>query len=70
VRVFCRLAWVLDSAFSAVMEEMLFRIESAMGCISLLCPFAPALGSFVWACFEAPCVEKEVVLDRHLIGYP
>jgi hypothetical protein len=40
------------------MEEMLLRIESAMGVSPYVCPVAPALGSFVWACFEAP-VRRE-----------
>src|ERR1039457_1606940 len=68
VRVFCRLDCVLDSAFSADREEMLLRIESAMGvspCCALLRLHSARLCG---PALRLRLVEKEDVLDSYSIG--
>jgi len=67
VRVFCRLACVLDNAFSAVRAEMLFRIVVPW-CFSLFARLRLHSASFVGPTLRLLVVEKEVVLDNHSIG--
>jgi len=70
VRVFCRLACVLDSAFSAERE----RCYSGLLMTSGVSPFCLCACTRLLFFFGGPAVrlrfvEKEVVLDKHSIGH-